>query len=40
MDENKERNKMIAIKVLNGASTSSVGKEYEGFWGQVIYLLF
>ena len=28
MDENKERNKMIAIKVLNGASTSIVGKEY------------
>ena len=28
MDENKERNKMIAIKVLNGASASSVGKEY------------
>jgi DNA-directed RNA polymerase specialized sigma subunit len=26
--ENKERNKMIAIKVLNGSSASSVGKEY------------
>jgi DNA-directed RNA polymerase sigma subunit (sigma70/sigma32) len=24
----KERNKMIAIKVLNGATLSSVGKEY------------
>ena len=28
MDDYKERNKMIAIKVLNGATLSSIGKEY------------
>jgi hypothetical protein len=28
MSEKKERNKIIAIKVLNGASYAKVGKEY------------
>ena len=40
MSEKKERNKIIAIKVLNGASSAKVGKEYGISKGRVEQIFF